>query len=105
MDCVGVLLREKLKFQRVVLILTCCQQNRNQSKACSQLRILKKLKIHDEILPLQCNIIQCTISFNAADSGPYYQVMINTIAEAGPGVKGPTGYYWQFIFRGGNERN
>ena len=32
------------------------------------------------------------ISFNAADSGPYYQGMINTIAEAGPGVKGPTGY-------------
>ena len=31
------------------------------------------------------------ISFNAADSGPYYQAMINTIAEAGPGVKGPTG--------------
>ena len=32
------------------------------------------------------------ISFNATDSGPYYQVMINTSAEAGPGVKGPTGY-------------
>ena len=32
------------------------------------------------------------IPFNAADSGPYYQVMVNTIAEAGPGVKGPTGY-------------
>jgi len=32
------------------------------------------------------------IPFNAADSGPYYQAMINTIAEAGPGVKGPTGY-------------
>ena len=33
------------------------------------------------------------IPFNAADSGPYYQAMINTIAEAGPGVKGPTGYH------------
>jgi len=32
------------------------------------------------------------ISFNAADSGPYYQVIINTFAETGPGVKGPTGY-------------
>ncbi|RVX18652.1 hypothetical protein CK203_006385 [Vitis vinifera] len=30
--------------------------------------------------------------FNAADSGPYYQSMIDTIAEAGPGIKGPTGY-------------
>ncbi|RVW25997.1 hypothetical protein CK203_116828 [Vitis vinifera] len=27
-----------------------------------------------------------------ADSGPYYQSMIDTIAEAGPGIKGPTGY-------------
>ena len=34
----------ELKFQLVVLILTCSQQNRNQSKACSQLRILKRLK-------------------------------------------------------------
>ena len=32
------------------------------------------------------------ISFNAADSGPYYQAMIYTIAEAGLGVKGLTGY-------------
>ena len=32
------------------------------------------------------------ISFNAADRGPYYQFMIDTIAEAGPGIKGPTGY-------------
>ncbi|RVW22577.1 hypothetical protein CK203_098976 [Vitis vinifera] len=27
-----------------------------------------------------------------ADSGPYYQSMIDTIAEAGPGIKGPTRY-------------
>ena len=33
-----------------------------------------------------------TILFNTVDSGPYYQVMINTIAEAGLGVKGPIGY-------------
>ena len=78
---------EKLKFQPVVLILTCSQQNRNQLKACFQLRILKKLKKFMAKF-LHCN----TISFNAADSGPYYQVMINTIAEAGPGVKDPTGY-------------
>ena len=32
------------------------------------------------------------IPFNAADSGPYYQYMIDTIAEAGLGIKGPTGY-------------
>jgi len=32
------------------------------------------------------------ISFNVADSGPYYQAMVNTIAVAGPGIKGPTGY-------------
>ena len=32
------------------------------------------------------------IPFNADDSGPYYQSMIDTIAEAGPGIKGPTGY-------------
>ena len=32
------------------------------------------------------------IPFNAADSGPYYQSMIDTIAEAGPGIKGPTRY-------------
>lgn len=31
------------------------------------------------------------ISFNAADSGPYYQVMIDIIAEYGKGVKGPSG--------------
>ena len=28
------------------------------------------------------------IPFNAADSGPYYQSMIDTIAKAGPGIKG-----------------
>ncbi|KAL6316611.1 hypothetical protein AAG906_018866 [Vitis piasezkii] len=32
------------------------------------------------------------IPFNAADNGPYYQSMIDTIAEVGPGIKGPTGY-------------
>ncbi|RVX00555.1 hypothetical protein CK203_036912 [Vitis vinifera] len=32
------------------------------------------------------------IPFNTADSGPYYQSMIDTIAEAGPGIKGPIGY-------------
>ena len=32
------------------------------------------------------------IPFNAADNGPYYQSMIDTIAETGPGIKGPTGY-------------
>ncbi|RVW44302.1 Methionine S-methyltransferase [Vitis vinifera] len=32
------------------------------------------------------------IPFNVADSGPYYQSMIDTIAEVGPGIKGPTGY-------------
>jgi len=30
------------------------------------------------------------ISFNAANSDPYYQVTINTIVEAGLNVKGPT---------------
>ena len=30
------------------------------------------------------------IPFNAADSGPYYQSMIDTMAEAGPSIKGPT---------------
>ncbi|KAL6321813.1 hypothetical protein AAG906_035510 [Vitis piasezkii] len=33
-----------------------------------------------------------TIPFNAVDSGPYYQSMIDTIAKAGPGIKGPTRY-------------
>ncbi|CAK9143804.1 unnamed protein product [Ilex paraguariensis] len=32
------------------------------------------------------------IPFNATDSGPYYQSMIDTIADVGPGIKGPTGY-------------
>ena len=32
------------------------------------------------------------IPFNATDSGPYYQSMIDTIAEAGPSIKGHTGY-------------
>ncbi|RVW36895.1 hypothetical protein CK203_103150 [Vitis vinifera] len=32
------------------------------------------------------------IPFNAADSRPYCQSMIDTIAEVGPGIKGPTGY-------------
>ena len=31
------------------------------------------------------------IPFNAADSGPYYQVMIDTIVACGPGMVGPTG--------------
>ncbi|KAL7096883.1 hypothetical protein ACP275_10G108600 [Erythranthe tilingii] len=31
------------------------------------------------------------IPFNAADSGPYYQSMINNIAEAGTGIMGPSG--------------
>ena len=30
--------------------------------------------------------------FNAIDNGPYYQSMIDTIAEASPGIKGPIGY-------------
>ena len=32
------------------------------------------------------------IPFKTTDSGPYYQSMIDTIAEVGPGIKGPTGY-------------
>ena len=32
------------------------------------------------------------IPFNTTDSGPYYQAIINTIAEAGLGVKGSKGY-------------
>ena len=32
------------------------------------------------------------ISFNAFDSRSYYQSMIDTIVEANPGIKGPTGY-------------
>ena len=32
------------------------------------------------------------IPFNVVDSGPYYQSMINTIAEAGLDIKGPTRY-------------
>ncbi|KAK4381877.1 hypothetical protein Sango_2925900 [Sesamum angolense] len=31
------------------------------------------------------------LPFNAADSGPYMQSMIDTIVEVGPGVKGPSG--------------
>ena len=30
--------------------------------------------------------------FNAIDNGPYYQSMIDTIVEASPSIKGPTGY-------------
>ncbi|KAK9290260.1 hypothetical protein L1049_008427 [Liquidambar formosana] len=30
--------------------------------------------------------------FNATDSGPYYQTMIDTIAAAGPSAKSPSGY-------------
>ncbi|CAK9188034.1 unnamed protein product [Ilex paraguariensis] len=33
-----------------------------------------------------------TIPFNAADCGPYYQSMMETIADASPGIKGPIGY-------------
>ena len=32
------------------------------------------------------------IPFNAADNGPYYQSMIDTIVEASSGIKGLTGY-------------
>ena len=32
------------------------------------------------------------IPFNVADSRPYYQSMIDTILEAGSGIKCPTGY-------------
>ena len=32
------------------------------------------------------------IPFNAADSKPYYQSMIDTIVEACPNIKGPTRY-------------
>ncbi|RVW91836.1 hypothetical protein CK203_030135 [Vitis vinifera] len=34
----------------------------------------------------------CGKVIHGANSGPYYQSMIDTIAEAGPGIKGPTGY-------------
>ncbi|KAL0295402.1 UNVERIFIED_CONTAM: hypothetical protein Sangu_2510300 [Sesamum angustifolium] len=33
-----------------------------------------------------------TLPFNAADSGPYMQSMIDTIAKVGLGVKGTSGY-------------
>eukprot|EP00261_Vitis_vinifera_P010338 XP_002280493.1 PREDICTED: cysteine-rich receptor-like protein kinase 26 [Vitis vinifera] len=33
-----------------------------------------------------------TFSSAKADSGPYYKSMVDTIAEAGPGIKGPIGY-------------
>ena len=46
------------------------------------------------------------IPFNVADSGPYYQAMINIIAEADLGVKGPIGYQiGNLLFGGENERN
>ena len=32
------------------------------------------------------------IPFNATDSEPYYQSMIDTIAKVGPAIKGPIGY-------------
>ena len=32
------------------------------------------------------------IPFKAVDKEPYYQFMIDTIAEVGPDIKGPTGY-------------
>ena len=32
------------------------------------------------------------IPFNATDSGPYYQSMIDTIVEVGLSIKGLTGY-------------
>ena len=32
------------------------------------------------------------IHFNAVDSEPYYQSMIDAIVEAGPSIKGPMGY-------------
>ena len=32
------------------------------------------------------------IPFNATNSGPYYQSMIDTIVEAGLGITGPIGY-------------
>ena len=32
------------------------------------------------------------VPFNAADSAHYYQSMIDTIGEAGPGIKGSIGY-------------
>ena len=32
------------------------------------------------------------IPFNAADNESYYQYMINTITEAGPGIKDSMGY-------------
>jgi len=38
------------------------------------------------------NHVYNVIPFNATDSGPCYQVMINTIPEADPNVKGPRGY-------------
>ena len=43
------------------------------------------------------------ISFNATDSCPYYQAIINTITEVGPSpYKVPD---WQSLFRRENERN
>ena len=32
------------------------------------------------------------IPFNVANSGPYYQSMIDTTVEVGPGIKGPMRY-------------
>jgi len=69
------------------LILTCSHRSRNQSKACSHRRLLKK--VEKAILKF---FLYNAIPFNVADSGHYYQAMIDTIAEADPNVKSPTGY-------------
>ena len=39
------------------------------------------------------------IPFNAVDSGPYYQSMIDSIAEASLGIKGPTRYQIGHIWK------
>ncbi|KAL6311296.1 hypothetical protein AAG906_000825 [Vitis piasezkii] len=59
-------------------------------KGINPYMFLSKKKSIKKLLFL--NYLFNAIPFNAIGSGPYYQSMIDTIAEVGPGIKGPTGY-------------
>ncbi|EYU33256.1 hypothetical protein MIMGU_mgv11b024298mg [Erythranthe guttata] len=61
----------------------------SKQKSLKQFFALKKIKeVGKAISKL---FLFNTIPFNDADSGPYYQSMINTIAEVGTGIMGPSG--------------
>ncbi|XP_075492382.1 uncharacterized protein LOC142530433 [Primulina tabacum] len=75
------------------------QMTRSFSKRKSIKNWFAPEKVKDVGKAISKWFIYNAIPFHAADSGPYYKAMINTIANVGPGVQGPSGRQIGGVFR------